>query len=129
MLQELKLTREEELKAEKEITETYELTPHTIKVQKQSMLLKNQHYWDSNTKVILEETDVIERMDEENAFSGNEMTPEQFEQQLQRIDGRIREYELRVQNNPADDYAREKLQSLYMLKATVGGLENVVVTK
>ena len=129
ILQELKLTRQEEFVAEKEITKAHKLTPYTIKVQKQSILLGNQHYWDSNTKMILKGTDVMERMDEANVFAGNKKTPEQFKRQLQRIDGRIREYQMKVQNNPADDHARQKLQNLYMLRATVSGLEKVVVKK
>ena len=62
-------------------------------------------------------------------WHGKKMTAQQFRQQLERIEGRIREYEQRVQNDPGDDYARQKLQSLYMLKATVKGLKKAVVEK
>ena len=90
-------------------------------------MLRCIYYWDSNTKIILEGTDVIERLDEADAFKGNKKTSGQFQRQLKRIDGRIREYKLKVQSDPGDDYARQKLQSLYMLRATVGSLEKAVV--
>jgi cell division protein FtsB len=128
-IEELKATRAEELKEEKKIAEANALAPDTIKVQKQSVLLENQYYWDTNTEAILEGTDVIERMEEAGIFDGNKMTPEQYQQQVARIDGRIREYEQRVQADPGDDEAHQKLQSLYMLKASLGGLEETVVEK
>lgn len=127
MLQELRATREEEIEEEKNIADINKLTPYTIKVQKKSMLLQNQHYWDSNTKAVLEGTDVIERMDEVGAFTGNKKTSEQFNRQIERMDARIAEYKQKVLSDPGDDYARQKLQSLFMLKSTVSGLENTVV--
>ena len=128
-LQEMQLTRQEELKEEKKISEANELTPYTIKVQKESALSENQYYWDSNTSAILEGTDVMQRMEEEGAFDGNKKTSEQFQRQIDLIDGRIHEYERKVQNDPGDDEARQKLQSLYMLRSTVGGMEEAVVEK
>ncbi|MBN1870051.1 MAG: hypothetical protein JW847_05710 [Candidatus Omnitrophica bacterium] len=126
---ELKKTREEEIKEEKKIVEDNKLTPETIKVQKESVLQENQYYWDANTKAILDKTDILERMDETGVFEGNMRTPEQFKLQIQRIDERIREYEQRVQNDPGDDSAHQKLRNLYMLRATVSGLEETVVEK
>ena len=126
-LEELKATREQEIKEEQTITEDNQLAPSTIKVQKQSILMENQYYWDSNTRAILEDTDVLERMDEAGVFEGNKKTSAQFQAQIQRLDGRIREYEQKVQSDPGDDHARQKLQNLYMLKATVGGIEEAVV--
>lgn len=103
--------------------EDYHITP-----QRRSRLFKNQRYWDVITKRAVEQSDVIERMEEGRIFKGVQMTPAQFEKQLQRIDGRIQEYKRTVHNDPNNEYARRKLQSLYMLKSTVGALEEAVVT-
>ncbi len=127
MLKVLKVARQEESKKEKEIAGENALAPYAIKVQKQSALLENQYYWDSNTKMILGGTDIIGRMDASGAFKGNKKTSIQFQKQIERIDGRIEEYRVKVENDPGDDAARQKLQSLYMLRATVGSLEGVVV--
>jgi hypothetical protein len=129
MRKELKATRAEELKEEKKIAEANALTPYTIKVQKDSVLQENQYYWDSNTEAILDGTDVIKRLEDGAVFEGNKMTPEQYQQQIERIDGRIREYEQKVQETPGDEHAHEKLRSLYMLKASLGGLKEAVVDK
>jgi len=127
--QALKATRAQELKEEKKIADENALTPYTIKVQKDSVLLENQYYWDSNTEAILKGTDAIQRLESEGAFAGNKMTAEQYQQQVDRIDGRIREYERMVQEDPGNEAAHEKLRSLYMLKASLGGLEAAVVEK
>lgn len=100
-----------------------------ITAQPQSILLQNQRQWDSATQKTLRQSDVISRMSEGGAFKGIEKTPAQFQKQLQRIDGRIREYERKVQNTPGDDDARRKLRDLYMLRSTLSGLEGAVVEK
>ena len=125
-VEELKKTRKEELQEEKKIVDAHALTPQTIKVQKQSVLLENQRYWDLNTRAVLEQTDVIERLEEAEAFKGDQMTPEQFRRQIQQLDRRISEYEQKVHHDPGDDFAHQKLRSLYMLKATVSAMEETV---
>ena len=98
-----------------------------ILAQKKSVLLESQLYWDSTMRKTLRQSDTINRMSQGNAFKETRTTPEQFQKKLQRIDGRIREYEQRVHNNPGDDYARQKLQDLYMMKSSVSNLEEAVV--
>ncbi|MCK5014307.1 MAG: hypothetical protein KAS66_10850 [Candidatus Omnitrophica bacterium] len=102
---------------------------YNIKTQERGALLQNQRRWNSSMRKTVREADIIDRMSEGDAFKGIKKTPEQFRQQLERIEGRIREYEKRVQNDPGDDAARKKLQGLYMLKATVKGLKKAVVEK
>ena len=106
-----------------------DLDEYSIKAQEQDILFQNQRRWDSSVKSALDESELLERMSEGEAFKGIKKTPEQFEQQLRRIEGRIREYEQRLQNDPGDDYARQKLHGLYMLKSTVEGLKKAVVEK
>jgi len=45
------------------------------------------------------------------------------------IDGRIEEYQRRVQEDPGNDSLQQKLQNLYRMKSIAGSLEEVVVEK
>ena len=102
---------------------------YNIKAQEQNILLQNQRRWNSSMRKTMRESNIIDRMSEGEAFKGIKKTPEQFRQQLDRIERRIREYEQKARKDPSDDYARQKLQGLYMLKATVKGLKKAVVEK
>ena len=102
---------------------------YNIKGQERDLLFSNQHRWNSVMKSAVKESDIIDRMSEGDAFKGIKKTPEQFRDQLERIEGRIREYEKKVQADPGDDHARQKLQGLYMIKATVKGLKKAVMEK
>jgi hypothetical protein len=102
---------------------------YNIKTQEQSVLPQNQRRWNSSTRKTVRDADIIDRMSEVDAFKGIKKTPEQFRKQLERIEGRIREYEQKAQDDPGNDAVRQKLQGLYMLKATVKGLKKAVVEK
>ncbi|MCK5180421.1 MAG: hypothetical protein KAR32_12905 [Candidatus Omnitrophica bacterium] len=102
---------------------------YNIRAQERDLLFSNQYRWNSVMKSAVKESDIIERMSDGDAFKGIKKTPEQFRDQLERIEGRICEYEQKVHADPGDDHARQKLQGLYMLKATVKGLKKAVVEK
>jgi hypothetical protein len=98
-----------------------------ISFQQEGALVENQLYWDSTTQKILQESDVMGRLREGDAFKGREKTPEQFQQQIRQIKGRIREYKQKIQADPGDEQAVKKLKDLYMLKATVDALKETAV--
>jgi len=105
------------------------LTPYQIVPQRKSRLFKNQQYWDVLTKEALERSDAMNRINEGEIFKGIEKTPEEFKQQIRLIDSRIKEYKKKIRSNSNDDYARRKLQDLYMLKSTVRALKETIVIK
>jgi len=116
-------------KEQKRILSTSDLTPYQIVPQRKSRLFKNQQYWDVLTKEALEQSDVMSRIQEGEIFKGIQKTPREFRQKIRMIDGRIKEYKKKIRSDPNDDYARRKLQDLYMLKSTVRALKDVIVIK
>lgn len=98
-----------------------------ITSQREGVGAENQLYWDSTTQKILRESDVMDRLQKGEAFKGREKTPEQFQKQIRQIEGRILEYEQKIQMDPGDEYAVRKLKDLYMLKSTVAALKETAV--
>ena len=106
-----------------------DLTPYQIVPQRKSRLFKNQQYWDVLTKRALEQSSAKSRIQEGEIFKGITKTPEEFKQQIRLIDSRIKAYKKKIRVDSNDDYARRKLQDLYMLKATVRALRETLVLK
>jgi len=119
----------DEEKKEKHILSPSDLTPYQIAPQRKSRLFKNQQYWDVLTREFLEKSNAMSRVNEGEILKGIEKTPKEFKQQITMIDERIKEYKKKIRSDPSDDYARRKLQDLYMLKSTVRALREALVSK
>lgn len=63
------------------------------------------------------------------ALVGVEKTPQEIEDQLQEINSQIREYEAITLSNTGDHKSQERLQTLYMLKATLNILKDKVTKR
>ena len=119
--------RLDQAKKQKRTLSSTDLTPYQIVPQRKSRLFKNQQYWDVLTKKALEQSNAKSRIQEGEIFKGITKTPEEFKQQIRLIDSRIKAYKKRIRSDSNDDYARRKLQDLYMLKATVRALKETLV--
>jgi len=119
----------DQVKKEKRTLSSTDLTPYQIVPHRKSRLFKNQQYWDVRTKEAFEQSSVKSRIQEGEVFKGITKTPEEFKQQIRMIDGRIKATKKKIRSDPNDDYARRKLQDLYMLKSTVRALRETLVTK
>jgi hypothetical protein len=105
-----------------------DLAGYQIIPQRINRFTNNQRYWDELTEKAVGGSGVLE--DEEGGiFKGATMTPAQFQKQLQRINGRIEEYEQIVVREPGNDYAQKKLNDLYMLKSSISALEKNLTDK
>jgi hypothetical protein len=104
-----------------------DLSPYQIIPHRKSDLFKNQQYWDIMTKNALQHSNITNSSEAEGVLKGIAKTPDQFKNQIQQIDARIREYKRIIHNNPNDEYAKQKLQNLYMIKATVKTLKEAIV--
>jgi hypothetical protein len=104
-----------------------ELSGYQIIPQRLNRMTSNQRYWDTTTKKAVEASGVFARMEQGGTFKGATMTPVQFQRQLQRIDGRIEEYEQIVSREPDNAYAQKKLNDLYMLKSSMDALKKNMV--
>jgi len=109
--------------------EASDLSHYRIIPQKLNRFTNNQRYWDSMTENALGQTDTIGRMEKGGIFKGATMTPVEFQKQLQRINGRIEEYEQIVIREPGNGHAQKKLNDLYMLKSTISALKPAIVGK
>jgi len=116
-------------KKQKRTLSSTDLTPYQIIPQRKSRLFKNQQYWDVLTKRALEQSSAKSRIQEGEIFKGITKTPKEFKQQIRLIDSRIKAYKIKIRVDSNDDYARRKLQDLYMLKATVRALRETLVLK
>lgn len=63
------------------------------------------------------------------SLAGVEKTPQEIEGQLQEINSQIKEYEAITLSNAGDHKAQERLQTLYMLKATLNILKDKVTKR
>ena len=104
-----------------------DLSPYQIIPHRKSDLFKNQQYWDIMTKNALQLSNITGNSETEGIFKGIAKTPDQFKNQIQQIDARIREYKRIIHDNPNDEYAKQKLQNLYMIKSTVKTLRETIV--
>ena len=100
-----------------------------IIVQKPENLPHNQNQWDIHMKKVLVQSKTLDRMENKKAFEEVQKSPEEFQKRLQIIDARIKNYETMVQDNPSDEEAQEKLQTLYMLRSTLMVMEGKIVEK
>lgn len=96
-----------------------DLSPYSITSQGDNRILKSQQFWDNHAKKTIGG----------GAPGGGQWTPDQIDRQISRIDGRIREFQGRVQYNPDDEYAQRKLQGLYMMRSTMKTLRENVINK
>ena len=106
-----------------------DLAGYQIIPQRLNRFTNNQRYWDQMTNKAIGESGVLEGMEKGEIFRGATMTPAEFQKQLQRIDGRIEEYEQIVIREPGNDYAQKKLNDLYMLKSSISALEKNLIEK
>jgi len=120
--------RLDQAKKQKRTLSSTDLTPYQIVPQRKSRLFKNQQYWDVLTKKALEQSSAKNRIQEGEIFKGITKTPEEFKQQIRLIDSRIKAYKKKIRMDSNDDYARRKLQDLYMLKSTVRALRETLVS-
>ena len=100
-----------------------------IFVQKQENLPHNQNQWEQHMKKVLVKSGALNSLEEQKAFDSVQKSPEEYKKRIQIIDERIRNYEKIVQNNPSDEEAQGKLQTLYMLKSTLTVMEKNIVEK
>jgi len=114
---------------QKRVLKSTNLTPYQIVPQRKSRLFKNQQYWDVLTRNALEQSTVTNRIQEGEIFKGITKTPKEFKKEIRMIDGRIKVYKKKIRSDPSDDYARRKLQDLYMLKSTVRVLRETIVSQ
>ena len=98
-----------------------------IVVQKQEDLPRNQTQWDLHMKKVLVQSKALESMEGKKAFDGVKKTPQEFQQRVQLIDERIKNYEKMVQDDPSNESAQEKLQTLYMLKSTLTVMQDKII--
>src|SRR3990167_1642432 len=106
-----------------------DLAGYQIIPQRINRFTNNQRYWDEVTEKAVGESGVLEDMAKGGIFKVATMTPAQFQKQLQRINGRIEEYEQIVVREPGNDYAQKKLNDLYMLKSSISALEKNLTDK
>lgn len=106
-----------------------DLTPYQIRPQRRSNLFKDQQYWDVTTQKALEQSESLRSDLAQGIRKGASLTPSDYKEQLKRLEQRIKEYKQEVDRNPGDMVAQQKLQNLYMLKATVKALKDTVITK
>ena len=100
-----------------------------IVVQTEETMPRNQLQWDLYTEKILVKSKALDRMDEKKVFAGIKKTPRELKKRMNEINDQIKMYEKIKRNNPADPDAENKLDSLYMLKATLTALESKIVIK
>ena len=100
----------------------YQIIPH-----RKSQLFKNQQYWDILTREAVQHSAIINNKRESEILEGITESPKEFKKKIQQIDGRIREYKQIIHDNPNDEYAKQKLQNLYMIKSTVKALKETIV--
>ena len=106
-----------------------DLAGYQIIPQRINRFTNNQRYWDEVTEKAVEQSGVLGDMENGGIFKGATMTPAEFQKQLQRINGRIEEYEQIVVREPGNDYAQKKLNDLYMLKSSISALEKNLIEK
>ena len=97
--------------------------------QTEETMPRNQLQWDLYTEKVLVKSKALDRMDEKKAFAGIKKTSREFKKRMNEINDQIKMYEKIKRNNPADPDAENKLESLYMLKATLTALESKIVIK
>ena len=91
---------------------------YNIKIQGQYDIPLTEQQWEYKMRQGLAGARGSERSSQQ-ILQGIKKTPEEIEQQIADLDVQIKEFDAISLNNPADQKAREKLQTLYMLKATL----------
>ncbi len=100
-----------------------------ILVKSDDRLPHNQAQWDLNMRKALAEPKGFGGKNMKLPFEKIEKAPKEFQKQLQRIEERIKAFEKLKRNNPDDQDVEKKLQTLYMLKATLTALEGDMTSK
>ena len=98
---------------------------YNIKSQGEQDIPLTQAQWEYRMRQGLKQS----RADNANpalSLAGIEKTPEEIEGRINELNAQIKAYEAAALNNPGDRNAQEKLQTLYMLKATLTVLKDKV---
>jgi len=97
-----------------------------IVVKKEDRIPQDQSDWDTTVKKSFAQSKVLNRIKEDRAFDEVKKTPKELQRKLQRLDDRIKKFEKITKDNPADEDAEIRLQTLYMLKSTLTLLEDKI---
>ena len=109
--------------------QTADLSPYRILPQTNGLYMNNQSFWDAMTRKAMQDSENAGHLSLEEVYSGMNVSPMQYQTQIQRIENRIREYEERITKNSDNHYDQLKLRDLYMLKSSMNALKPMIVQK
>jgi len=98
-----------------------------IGVEHEQAMNRSQMQWDFELKRSRDYAGHLKTSDRQEKIVRVQKSPEEYAAQLKLLDEQIRELEVRVKRNPYDDKGQERLQSLYMLRATLSIFKKDIV--
>lgn len=87
---------------------------------------RNQVQWDIFMDKVLVKSGLLEQENAKPALEIIKKTPEEFQTRVKEINDRIAVFEQKKIENPSDEDAQKRLQTLYMLKAMIQAMENKI---
>jgi hypothetical protein len=98
-----------------------------IEVDNKDDAAKTQDQWTDQMSQTLDQSGLIDSMNQQGLLEGLRNDPQKMKEKLQRIDDEIREQEVKTRQFPDNPDEKSRLQSLYMLKATLTALDKKAV--
>lgn len=97
-------------------------------VEQKRYVPHNQQQWDEYMKKALQETQALKQIKTAGASSNLKKSKADIQRQRQNIARLITVYETILRASPGDTESQQRLQELYMLRATLDTLQNKIVT-
>jgi hypothetical protein len=97
-----------------------------IETEDKNGVVKTENDWASQMGKTLNEPAVAQAMAQQGLLEELKNNPERIKEKLDRVEEEIKLQEVRVRQHPTDSDEKDRLQSLYMLKATLTSLNEKV---